>query len=70
MKWQNLIRRECPACERRLQPIKDKVILYECDCGFSITRRKLGQIIADPSHVLRRFLTAEEAKKIKEICQN
>jgi len=62
MKWQNLIRRECPVCGSPLRII-DRTERYECSsmkCWFMITRRHIGDILADRSHPMRKHLTNEE----------
>jgi len=68
MKWQNLIRKQCPKCDAVLRPVKDKTVIYECTggCGFMITRRKMAQTLSDPTHILRRFLSTEELYKLNE----
>lgn len=68
MKWQNLIRKECPACGARIQAIKDRVVMYECvrECGFSMTRTSLVRTLSDPNHILRKYLTKEEKKLLTE----
>lgn len=68
-KWQNLLKKKCPHadCDGTLQPTKDRAILYTCSsCDFVITRRKYAEILSDPNHILRRFLTTEELYNLDE----
>lgn len=61
MKWQNLIKKKCPKCEGDIASRRDRVVLYECqDCDFTITERKLFEILTDETHVLRQHLGPEE----------
>ena len=67
MKWQNLLKKKCPKCGGELHPVKDRAILYACSsCEFLITRRKYAEILADPTHIMRRFLTTEELYNLDE----
>jgi hypothetical protein len=70
MKWQNLMKKKCPKCEAELRPVNDKTILYACTgCEFIITRRKYAEILADPNHIMRSFLTTEELYQLEEAIQ-
>lgn len=37
--------------------------LFKCpteECGFFITMKKMAEILSDPNHILRRFLSDHE----------
>jgi hypothetical protein len=68
MKWQNLIRRECPVCDSPLKII-DRKEKYECSdpgCNFTISRWHMAELIADKNHQMRKFLTKDELKIIRK----
>lgn len=65
-KWQNLIHKKCPKCDRKLQ-WRDKVFLcLSPDCeGFAISREKLVVILTDQTHIMRRFASPHELELIE-----
>jgi hypothetical protein len=68
-RWQNLIHKDCIKCDSPLTVEKDRVALYVCtneECDFFITRRKLFEILTDDTHIMRRFITKEEAIKLED----
>jgi hypothetical protein len=63
MRWQDLIYLKCPACSSRLEEFVGHVRGYWCKtewCGFTISRRKLAEILLDETHILRTFLSEPE----------
>jgi hypothetical protein len=69
MHWQDLIYLKCPKCSARLEEFKDFATLYRCpapECGFIISRRKVGDILMDENHVLREHLSEEERIALAE----
>jgi len=67
MKWQNLLKKQCPICDSILDRSKDKGIIYTCpSCEFIISQRKYYEILTDTSHVIRRFMTAQDIQRIEE----
>ncbi len=63
-KWQNLIEKKCPICGELLTEVKSRTILYECECGFLISRRRYAEILMDDQHILRQFLTPDQSDKL------
>lgn len=59
-KWQNLIRKQCPDCD---QPLKEIGTMFRCetqDCGFGISRMKMAEILTDPNHMARQFMSRDD----------
>lgn len=71
MRWQNLIYKKCPRCDARLDAIiRKKRLYFEClieksGCGFIISAEKLGQILTDENHIMRKFLTPHERTSLE-----
>jgi hypothetical protein len=69
MRWQDLIYLKCPKCSAHLEEWKDRAVLYRCNtegCGFIISRRKLGAILMDETHLLRAHLSPQQRIKLAE----
>lgn len=70
MKWQNLIDKKCPNCDERLSEVKDRVVIFECrGCDFMITKQKYFDILVDPDHKMRQFLTAADKQRLYQALQ-
>lgn len=68
MKWQNLIDKKCPSCEAEMH--RENVSGFQCSsgkCSFFITDRSYAQILMDPTHNLRRWVTQDQSEKLSEM---
>jgi hypothetical protein len=62
-KWQNLVGRCCPFCDGPLDALGGRTDLFRCrtkGCDFVISRHGMLAILADDTHILRNYLTAED----------
>ncbi len=69
-RWQNLIRRRCPCCGARLEPLRAKTSILQCcadGCGFTISEHTVFRILSDESHILRRFLSPEDRLRLEGV---
>ena len=68
-RWQNLIFKKCPKCNRRLEDFKSPNLpmmrCLESACEFMIRRRAWADILLEETHVMRRFLTKHEAETLE-----
>ena len=65
-KWQNLIHKKCPDCD---SVFEQQDTIFKCmkdDCGFGISRRKMAQILTDPTHAARRLLNNQENELLRD----
>ena len=63
-RWQNLIHKKCPHCDERLLNQQKG---YVCPaCGFYISKRKVAEILTDPTHAAVRFLSNHEKEMLEK----
>lgn len=69
-KWQNLVSRQCPKCDKALRAQARKArLVFECpdeECNFVITGSSYVRILADKRHILRRYLSKEETDALEK----
>ena len=60
IKWQNLVHGKCPKCDKKLK--RDEAI-FSCKgarCDFSISIKKIADILTDPNHSVARHMNIDE----------
>jgi len=66
-KWQNLVYRNCPCCNKALKRVPEATYVQACpECDFAISDKKYYQILNDKEHLIHTFMSDNERDSLKE----
>ena len=68
--WQNLIYQKCPVCHTPMEKNRQGFACPNKDeCVFFISKRKLGEILTDPTHAAIRFANEAQRELIRKMVE-